>query len=242
MSLENPKLILYSRLDENEIPAVGWPSEYLTTYDKDLARDLCCFEIRIDGLGTDNLLLDEQARELLRNIAWKLCDGRLGAAYLVLFEHTPSLRSRIRSYKGVFPYKGEIKKGEYIEFEFEFEASTTFFGGMAPVTRDNREECLALVGLWGFIVIASGSGRATNIYTREFLESIINCLDTKGGIHIDTLKLIPRVCSQGPMILSFSSDQDDFLNIGFFFDGNNKDAVQREMRNAVNEATGKLQL
>ncbi|MBO0798065.1 MAG: hypothetical protein J2P31_04510 [Blastocatellia bacterium] len=89
-----------------------------------------------------------------------------------------------------------------------------------------------------FIVISGG--HATNIYTREFLESIIVTLDTKGGISIDPLKLIPRVCNQGAMIFSFFSDQDYFRNIRFFFDGtdeNMKNDVQRELRNAVSDAT-----
>jgi hypothetical protein len=117
MHLESPKLILHSHLEDNEIIEVGWSSEYLTDDNKDKARDIYCLEVRIDGLGDDNLL-DEQAVEMLHRIAWKLCDGRLGAAYLVFFEHTQLPRSRLRSYKGVFPYKGQIKQGEYIEFEF----------------------------------------------------------------------------------------------------------------------------
>jgi hypothetical protein len=238
MHLESPKLILHSHLEDSEIIEVGWSSKYLTDDNKDKARDICCLEVRINGLG-DNDLLDEQAMEMLQRIAWKLCDGRLGAAYLVFFEHTQLPRSRLRSYKGVFPYKGQIKQGEYIEFEFEMEAGSTFFAGMAPITKDNRDECFSLVGslVWGLVVL-SGE-QITNIYSREFLESIIPCLDTdtRGGIHINSMKLVLMVCSQGLAVFSFRSDtRGDQTNISLFFNREIKNLVRRATDNAVNEA------
>jgi hypothetical protein len=238
MHLESPKLILHSHLEDNEIIEVGWSSEYLTDDNKDKARDIYCLEVRIDGLGDDNLL-DEQAVEMLHRIAWKLCDGRLGAAYLVFFEHTQLPRSRLRSYKGVFPYKGQIKQGEYIEFEFELEKGVTFFAGMTPITKDNRGECFSLTGslVWGFVVLSGG--QTTSIYSREFLESIIPCLDTdtRGGVRINSLKLIPMVCSQGLAVFSFRSDtRGDQTNISLFFNREIKNLVQRATDDAVSEA------
>jgi|SRR5882672_1399705 len=238
MLLESPKLILHSHLEDNEIIEVGWSSKYLTNDNKDKARDIYCLEIRIDGLGDDDLL-DEQAMEMRRRIAWNLSDGRLGAAYLVFFEHTQLPKSRLRSYKGVFPYKGQIKQGEYIEFEFELEAGLTFFAGMALITKDNRDECFALTGslVWGFVVLSGG--QTANIYSREFLESIIPCLDTdtRGGIRINSLKLIPMVCSQGLVVFSFGSDtRGDYRNIRPFFNREVKSLAQQAINDAVSEA------
>ncbi len=238
MLLESPKLILHSHLEDNEIIEVGWSSEYLTDDNKDRARDIYCLEVRIDGLGDDDLL-DEQAMETLHRIAWKLCDGRLGAAYLVFFEHTQLPKSRLRSYKGVFPYKGQIKQGEYIEFEFELEAGLSFFAGMTPITKDNRDECFSLTGSfwWGFVVL-SGIQTA-DIYSREFLESIIPCLhtDTRGGISINSLKVIPMACSQGLVVFSFRSDtRGDQVNISLFFNREIKSLAQRATDDAVSES------
>jgi hypothetical protein len=235
MSLESPKLILHSHLEDNKILEVGWSSEYLTDDDKDRSRDIYCLEVRIDGLGDDDLI-DEQAMDMLRRIAWMLSDGELGVAYLVFFEHTQLPKSRIRSYRGVFPYKGEIKQGEYIEFEFELEAGLTFFAGMAPITKYNRDECFGLAGslVWGFVVIPVN--QTNKIYSREFLESIIPCLDTRGAISINSLKLIPRFCSQGLVVLSFGSDtRGDFVNIRSFFNAEVKNLVEQAMSRAVNE-------
>jgi hypothetical protein len=238
MLSESLKLILHSHLENNEILEIGWSSQDLTDDNKDKARDIYCLEVRIDGLRDDDLL-DEQAVEMLHRIAWKLCDGRLGAAYLVFFEHTQLPRSRLRSYKGVFPYKGQIKQGEYIEFEFELEKELTFFAGMTPITKDNRDECFSLTGSfwWGFVVL-SGI-QATDIYSREFLESMIPCLrtDTRGGISVNSLKLIPMVCSQGLAVFSFGSDGgEDQRNISLFFNREIKNLVRQATDDAVREA------
>jgi hypothetical protein len=235
---ESLKLILHSYLEDNEIIEVGWSFKYLTDDNKDKARDIYCLEVRIDGLRDDDLL-DEQAVKTLHRIARKLCDGRLGAAYLVFFEHTQLPKSRLRSYKGVFPYKGQIKQGEYIEFEFELEAGLAFFAGMTPITKDNRDECFPLAGsFWQGFIVLSGI-QTTNIYSREFLESIIPCLDTytRGGISINSLKLIPMACSQGLIVFSFGSDgSEDHRNISLFFNREIKSLVQRATDDAVSEA------
>jgi hypothetical protein len=235
MSLGSPKQIFHSHLEDSEIPDVGWSSKYLTDEDKERSRDMSCLEVRIDGIGDDDWL-EMQALYMLRRIAWSFSDGTPGAAYLVFFEHSQLPKSRIRSYKGVFPYKGKIKQGEYIEFEFELEAGLSFFGGMAPVTKDNRDECFALAGslVWGFIVVAVEQKSET--YSREFLESIIPCLDTRGSISIDSLKLIPRVCSRDLIIFSFGSDtRGDSVNIRCFFKGKAKNFVEQTMGNAIIE-------
>jgi hypothetical protein len=236
MLSESLKLILHSHLGDNEILEIGWSSHDLTDDNKDKARDIYCLEVRIDGLRDDDLL-DEQAVEMLHRIAWKLCDGRLGAAYLVFFEHTQLPRSRLRSYKGVFPYKGQIKQGEYIEFEFELEKELTFFAGMNPITKDNRDECFSLTGsFWRGFVVLSGL-QTTNIYSREFLESIIPCLNTKWGISVNSLKLIPMACSQGLVVFSFGSDGgEDQRNISLFFNREIINLVQRATDDAVSEA------
>jgi hypothetical protein len=237
MISDNLKLILHTHLEENEILEIGWSSKYLADDDKDMAGDIYCLEVRIDGLGGDDTLGD-QADQILSRIAWKLSDGRLGVAYLVFFEHTQLPKSRIRSYKGVFPYKGKIKQGEYIEFEFELEAGLTFFAGMAPITKYNRDECFDLAGslVWGFVVIPVN--QTNKIYSREFLESIIPCLDTRGAISINSLKLIPRFCSQGLVVFSFGSDtQGDFVNIRSFFNAEVKKLVEQAMSSAVSEVS-----
>src|SRR6266511_1651479 len=217
MLSDNVSLILHSHLGANEDFEVGWFPQ---------------------DLGDDDEL-DEQAVKTLHRIAWKLCDGRLGAAYLVFFGHTQLPKSRLRSYKGVFPYKGQIKQGEYVEFEFELEAGLSFFAGMTPITKDNRDECFTIMGsFWRGFVVLSGL-QTTNIYSREFLESIIPCLDTdnRGGIRINSLKLIPMACSQGLVVFSFGSDtRGDYRNIRPFFNREVKSLVQQAINDAVSEA------
>lgn len=214
---ESPKLILHSNLEKSEIIEAGWSFKYLTDEDKAKVRDINCLEIRIDGLK-DNDVLYEQANRLRTKIAGHIFDGRLGNSYLVLTEYQSLPKNKIRSYKGLFPSKGQIKKGDFLEFEFEWGKGETFFIGIAPITKDNRAEIydFAKDYLRAFI-LTSGESPA-NVYTQEFLESIISCLNIKGNIIIDSMRLVPKVCSQGLMIFEFASSQNgDHVNIRSFY-------------------------
>jgi hypothetical protein len=233
---DNVRLILHSHLEASEIFEVGWFPQHLTDDDKDKARDIYCLEVKIDGLGDDDDL-DEQAIQILTRIAWQFSDGALGRAYLVLVEDQSHPRSRIRTYKGLFPYKGQIKQGEYIEFEFELEAHPGwfFFAGMAPITKNNRDECFALARNFMRAFVLISIEQMTDVYNREFLESIISCVNARRmSISIEYMKLIPMLCSQGLMVFSFGSDaRGDYRNIRPFFDGEVKDLVQQAINDAV---------
>jgi hypothetical protein len=236
---DNVGLTFHSRLEASEVFEVGWFPQDIADDDKDKAQDIYCLEVRIDGLEDDDEL-DEQAIQILTRIAWRLSDGVLGRAYLVLVEPRSLPRSRIRTYKGLFPYKGQIKQGEYIEFEFELEAHPGwfFFVGMAPITKNNRDECFALTRDFTRAFVLISSEQTTSVYTRDFLESIISCLSARRmSISIEYMKLIPMICSQGLAVFSFRSDsRGDYRNISLFFNREIKSLVQQATEDAVNEA------
>jgi hypothetical protein len=238
MLSDNIRLILHSHLEDSEIFEVGWFPQYLADDDKDKAQDIYCLEVRMDSLGDDDEL-DEQAIQILTRIAWRISDGVLGRAYLFLVEQQSLPTSRIRTYKGVFPYKGQIKQGDYIEFEFELEAHPgwSFFAGITPIAKNNRDECFALARYFMRAFVLISIEQTTNIYTREFLESVISCLRTgRMSISIEYMKLIPMVCSQGLVVFSFGSDtRGDYRNIRLFFNGKVKSLVQQAINDAVSE-------
>jgi hypothetical protein len=231
--------ILYSHLEDREVFEIGWSAKYLAEDGKEKARDIYCLEVRIDGLGDDDDL-DEQAVQILARIAWLLSNEALGRAYLVLVEPQSLPKNRIRTYEGLFPYKGRIKQGDYIEFEFELEAHPGwfFFAGMAPITENNRDECFALMRDFTRAFVLLSSEQATDVYTREFLESIIPCLSARRmSISIDHMKLIPMICSHGLVIASFGRDtRGDYVNISLFFNREIKNLVRQATEDAVNGA------
>ncbi len=232
------KLILYSHLEASEFFEVGWFPQYLADADKDKAQNIYCLEVRIDGLG-NNDELDEQAIQILTKIAWQLSNGVVGRAYLILVEDQSHPKSRLKTYKGLFPYKGQIKQGDYIEFEFELKTHPGwfFFAGMAPITENNRDECFALARNSMQAFVLTSMGQTTDVYNREFIESIIPCLNARRmSISIDYMKLIPMLCSQSLMVFSFGSDvRGDYRNIRPFFNGEVKSLVQQAIDNAVSE-------
>jgi hypothetical protein len=215
---------------------VGWFSQYLANDDKDKAQDIYCFEVRIDGLGDDDEL-DEEAIQILTRIAWRISDGVLGKAYLFLIEQQSLPANRIRTYKGVFPYKGQIKQGDYIEFDFELEAHPgwSFFAGIAPITENNRDECFALARDFTRAFVLISMEQTINVYTHEFLKSLVPCFRTKRmSISIEYMKLIPMVCSQGLVVFSFGSDtRGDYRNIRPFFNREVKSLVIKAINDAV---------
>ncbi len=235
MFLKSPQTIAHSKLDENEVIQAGWSHKFLLVDDKIKAHNINCLEVRIAGLEDDDVLY-EQALNLRSEIAGQLFDGRLGNAYLILVEYQALPRNRIRSYKGLFPSKGQIKKGDYLEFEFEWEGEETFFIGIVPITKDNRDEVFDLAKDWLRAFLLTSSMQTPNVYTHEFLESIINCLDIKGNIIIST-KLIPRVCSQKLSIFKFGLDHGgDWVNISAFHSKDQTELLQGVLAKVVSES------
>jgi hypothetical protein len=246
-------LVFHSDLEE-EIFDIGWFPKYLEAKDKDLTKEICCFEFRVDiprealfmayvrrtDAVDEELPQDvdsagntfsslrqfhaahdaafEDAIEALTKTAWQLTEGVLGKAYLVLVEVRPQVKSRIRTYKGVFPYKGQIKQGDYIEKEIKVSEKESFIMGMTPITDANKEECFSREGggPWSFILLSPN--QETNIYSTEFLESIVPCLNIeRASVWVSSMKLVPKICRDDLMMLEFGSDGGEtYVNLRLF--------------------------
>lgn len=235
MRSDKVKLALHCDLESEEVFDVGWSPKYLEENDKDRAKDLCCLEVRIDGLRNNNELYDD-AVQALTEVAWQLSGRKMGKAYLVLVEDQLLPKSKLRSYKGLFPYKGQIKQGDFVEWEVELDRIWSFFMGMAPIIQANRDECFSLAKNIFRSFILLSTEQTVGVYGREFLESITPCLSTKGNIIINQMKLIPRVCKDGLMLFKFglTDPRGEYVNIRLFFDRKVESLVQK----AVAESLG----
>jgi hypothetical protein len=230
---EKPQIRLHCDLDKNEVPEAGWFPEYIEANDKDNVETLCCLEISIQGLKNGDLLYD-QAAQSLAEMVWKLSSGILGAAYLVLVEHQSLPKSKVRTHKGLFPYKGRIKQGDFIEYEVDLEAGWSYIVGISPVTVTNRDECLSLMRdpSQGLVVL---TGQQKNEGVGELLLdrlipglSIYPSPNNKGCPRINYMKLIPKLCNLGLIILSFGpgDSRGEYANIRLFFHTRIKGMVQ----------------
>lgn len=226
MSSSKVKLILHSRLEDEEALDVGWSPKYLAPDDRRKAQGISCLEIRIDGLRNDDVLYDESMQSL-REIFRQLSDGQLGKAYLVFVEHLVRPKTKVRSYKGLFPYKGQIKQGEYIEHEIDTDERNSFFLGISPITKVNRDECFSIAGDFMRAFVLLSSAQAPSFYSRTFLESLSHYLETRGSVSFNYMALIPAICSDGMMMYSFGDTRGDYVNIGLFFSEEMKTVVQK---------------
>lgn len=230
MSPDEIKLILHSRLGSEEHPELGWSPRFLDAGDRGRAEDLRCLEVRVEGLGTNDELFAD-ATLTLTEIAGRLCGATAFEAYLVLVEDRLLPTSRIRSHKGLFQRRGQIKQGDHIEWEVESDEGWSFFIGMAPVTASNRDECLSLACHFNRAFILLSTQPADGVYGRDFLESVVPCLSIKETIWVSYMKLIPRVCVDGMAVLStgFHDPRGEFANLRLFF----QQGMERLMLEAV---------
>lgn len=231
MLVSKVKLLLHSDLENEEIFEVGWFPQHLEAGDKAKAESLRCLEIRIDGLRNNDGLYSD-ATQTLTEIAWQLCSANLGKAYLVLAEDQLLPKSKVRTYKGLFSNKGQIKRGDNTEWEVELDEGWSFFVGMAPITEANRDESLLLASYFFRAFILFSTEQTISPNGRNFLKSIVPYLDVKGTIWVNYMKLIPGLCRDGLVIISFGyhDTREEYVNLRLFF---NRE-IESLIRKAVN--------
>lgn len=230
------ELIIHSHLESEERFEVGWSPKYLDESDKSRAENLRCLEIRIGGLKNDESY--DAAMETLTEVAQRLSIEQIVKAYLVLLEDQTLPRNRVRSHKGLFEKGGQIKQGDYTEHEVSLEENWSLFTGMATITEANIDECLSLAReFYRAFIILSGE-QTENIYGREFLESLVTCLSIKGSIWVNYMKLIPKVCEDGLMVLAFGAGdtRGEYANLKLFFHKDAGSFVQEAASRSVHSA------
>jgi len=216
MTTNKIKLIQHTHLDNNELFEVGWFPKYLEKEDLLNSSKLNCLEIRSEDLK-DNDDLFFRAMNDLTGITWLLLKN-LGEVFLILVEHKISAKSRLRTYKGLFPNNSQIKKGDFIEEEITVDRNSSFFIGIIKITESNKDECLILARnfLQAFFLI-SGE-QHDGVFSRDFLKWVAVILNIKHSVSVNYMRLIPKICVGGDMIMSFGWDaRGDYVNSRLFY-------------------------
>ena len=209
-------LIEYSDLLNNEIFEIGWFPKRLENSFLEIIKCMSAYEVRIKDLEDNDEKYDNAVLQL-ENIFWELSENHLGGTFLITIEHKAFPKSRIRSFKGIFPYKGAIKNSEHIECEFEKDNEFSFFIGITPVTEDNKKECFMLAkdSMRSFWVGPKVNGEF--LYTSDFLENIQRYINVKGTNIIDYMRLIPALCCEKNTVITFGQDtRGEYINLRIF--------------------------
>jgi hypothetical protein len=229
------ELRIHTHLAEQEIFEVGWFPDQLQESDRAKAGRLFCFELRIDGLEGSSVL-NKAAREEIVDAAWRLSDGKLGQPNLVLVEHKAFPKSRVRSYKGFFPYRGKIRRGEFYEVEIGDDAETTFFLGIAPITDINKDESMRLASDFMRSFVLLSAVKLDEASRNKLMAALLDCLNIKGSILLDYMKAIPKICGDGLIMFSFGGDtRGEFLNIRGFADESRRSEVIGKLKASFND-------
>lgn len=235
MLSNNLSILLHNDLEHNRVFEVGWTPEYLEKQDREKAKYLRCCEFRITKLQGRPIVKGEAGKNLYAIAEQLCCSSILGLAHLVFIGDLLQ-KDKVRSYKGVFPYKGEIKQGSYLEREVEIEPKWTIIFGMAQITDKNKNECFSIAGryLQSFILLSSGSEISVN--QDEFFKSLIPCLNIKpSSSWINYMKLIPKICNENTALFCFGSDQrGEYVNVQLFFHTGIESQVKKSMNLILN--------
>lgn len=87
-----------------------------------------------------------------------------------------SLKNKIRTYKGFFPYKGTIRgSGKFLEKEISVDDKYSRFVGVAAVTKENFEECTSFGGCGAWVYSPS------NLVNDETLNVIRDVISMDNG-------------------------------------------------------------
>lgn len=226
-------LIVYSDLDGEHFD-IAWFPERLRPEDRSEAKRLFAFELRVGGLKEDPTLYPQAVRAI-KDLGQRLADGKIGFSHLIVVGHSKALKSKVRSYKGLFPRAGLIKRGEHHEIEIDAGEGTSFFMGIARITPDNGAECFdfASAYMWAFVWLSE-----VELITQDMdrlLRGLTGCLNDRSN-SFDYMKVVPLITREGPLMFSFAKDmRDDSVSIRGFADKRIFDAVNKELKTLLSE-------
>lgn len=190
---------------------LGWFPERLSDEDANAIRDLRLrgLEIRVDGIDRDDDRFEE-ARSAVESVLKKGFES--GCGYVFLAEHRPEAPSRIRSHKGVFSRSGRLSASR-VQFEFTVDRGSTVIGEVSPISAQSAEEaCQAMrdsLRSCAFLI-------SEDCKPETLLSETMKCLDIKGSVLIDYMKLIPCASRLGAAVVVRGGDHESFESIRVF--------------------------
>jgi len=156
-------------------------------------------------------------------------------------------KSRIRSYKGHFKYRGSVRQyNDYIEREFDFSDNMSFFiGVMALAGKDTNQivpESMKEVAnryfSQYFLLVSEDSLNLPALDLSEYLE----CFKIKKGMNlVNENKIILKLCNKKSFVLRFRSNGSSIWNVIAYTHRNNFSNLKEYLKNKLLETPhGKL--
>lgn len=135
--------------------------------------------------------------------------------YLVVIEHRSAVRSRVRSYKGLFSSAPNLEAGSSTVFEVELSGGYTHLVGLASVTGDTAHDCMRYFGdgTRAFIASSPKPWQPSSEFARDVLRATPGL---PGPAYLNYARLLPRLCADGTRVLrmgGYSGEGDADLQV-----------------------------
>lgn len=180
---------------------IGWWPKAVSTQDREsLAGSKALVLTRRISNDED---WDEVAREMKHKV-WSQIQEICCTAHLFLVSDFIEAKGRVRSYKGLFPYRGRIKEGRFAESEVEVNPRASYFLGLAELAIPNVEECMRLAFYEGSSALILSPAANPLVLESEDLEKWAEALDVgTSSVQINHKELLKRILSRGWAFATF---------------------------------------
>lgn len=119
-------------------------------------------------------------------------------------------KGRVRSYKGLFPYRGKIKEGRYVEVEMDVTPLSSYFVGLALVNERNSEECVKLTFAWtNAVLILTPEDDPLALDRSTLLDLVIGLRIGSDVARIDQKRFMPQIASKSHACAILYPDQKE---------------------------------
>jgi hypothetical protein len=204
----------HSNLELHLVQGIGWSQiSELDQESRAALKDVVCIEVRIDGVGEDQLSDEHAFHRRLDEVASSLINE--DQAFVVKMTR-PSPKSRIKSYKGIFPRNGTIRRSDFYEQEVETKGGSLFIG-TARFAERNKVEALALAHnrLEAFLIFTHAD--SAELASKKVVGTLLNSRRVKPPM-INFPKLVAGVVDREQSLLVFGRDgaADKWLSLCLF--------------------------
>jgi hypothetical protein len=240
-----PKLLVYTDLTSSQAFTNAWqPYDAfpLRQSDRDVIeklRLLCGVQLAFEGKNgnkTNPEFFYSNVRNWIKDFMLEIN----GSKYLFACEGEVSLKSKVRSYKGIFFKKILVKMGQYIEYELNIDEHHSIIFGMARLTEENINEIMEFFddSRTSFILYSHGDQVIEERFVVNLfrLSAVVHPL---GWIQINYLNLVLDRCFHGDYIYRMIGGRDQEVYLQIFLQQQKLDELVRRIHFFIEEGQQK---
>lgn len=227
-------IVEHDNLSSSKILPIRWNVSGVPDHLRTSLKSLRAIELRIDNLYDEDKR-HEEAVVFCKSIVKGLLKDLLVPAYCFHVEYKPKLPSRVRSYKGIFPYKGTVLPEQVIQKEFPVTNRSTIIAGIARISDSNFEDIMAVLSDFSTSCVIVGDESNISLFSRQYLETLYGYLQIGPTAAIGYPQLVAQECGQGRAVLSLYWMGEDYINTTIFSDQNRAPNVISWLREKVPE-------